>query len=185
MVVIGDHHIDTQSLGVGYLGRSGDAAVHRDDELHALLAQPVHCAAVQAVTLSGAVGNIAYNMSASLPQKFCEQTGGGDAIHIIVAVDGDGVPPFHGLGDADGGPVHIPHEKRVVEQLWAVGKKLPRLFRGVQPPGAQHNRTQRGYARQLQLPPGLIRAAPAQVPLFVFHIPCLEIEKLSFIISKK
>ena len=131
--------------------------------------QPIHGGPVQPVALFNAVRDVADHPAAPLPEKFREQTGGGDAVHVVIPVNGNDFPALQRPADARGGPIHVPHEKRVMEQLGAVGKKCPSLCRGVQPAGAQHSGAEGGQARQLHLTPGGGRAARAQIPLFILH----------------
>ena len=168
LVVVGDHHVHPQALGVLRLVHGGDAAVHRDDKGNALPVQGIHCVPVQAVALLHPVGDVGNHRRALAAEKIGEQAGGGDPVHVIVPVDGDALVPLQRQTQAPGGLVHVQHQQRVVEQFLPAGQKGSGLFRSVLTPGAQSQGRQRGDARPLQ---GGARLAVTvcPVPLLIFH----------------
>ena len=144
LVVVGDDHVHPQGPGVLHLLGGGDAAVHRDNQGDPLAGQGVNGVVVQAVPLFGTVWDVADHLATQRAEKLGEQTGGGDAVHVVVAVDGDGLLLPDGPGNALHGLLHIPQEKGVVEQVGAMGQKGRGRWGGVHPPGTQNGGAQGG-----------------------------------------
>ena len=117
LVVVGDDDVQPQALGVLSLLDGGDAAVYSDDDRRALFSQPLHRPLVQAVALLQTIGDIGQNFATLAAEEIGKQTGGGNAVHIIIPIDGDGLAllqsglqPFDGL-------VHVGHLHRVMKLL--------------------------------------------------------------------
>ena len=143
-MVVGDDHVHPQGPGVLHLPGGGDAAVHRDNERDPLARQGINGVVVQTVPLFGTVGNVADHLATQGLENLGEQTGGGDAVHVIVAVDGNGLLLPDGPGDALHRLLHVLQEKGVVEQVGAVGQKGRGRWGGVHPPGTQNGGAQGG-----------------------------------------
>ena len=105
-----NHQVDTESAAHQGLFHGGDAAVHGDDQLHALGMELVDGDGVQAVALLQPPGDVAEAVCAPAAQKVGEQAGGGDAVHIVVAEDGDGFSPGDGKAHPLGGGSHVCHQ---------------------------------------------------------------------------
>ena len=122
-VVVGDDHVHTQAGGVSRLGQGGDAAVHGDDEGHALQRQLLHGLVVHAVALGETVGDVIAHVAPLRPEIMGEQTGGGDAVHVVVAVDGDRLLVAQRPPDAGGRQIHVFHQVGVAELILCAGQQ--------------------------------------------------------------
>ena len=107
LVVVGDHQVDAQFLGVLHLFHGGDAAVHSDDEANPFLGQAVHRLPVHPIAFGQAVGDIVAHVPSLVPQVVGEQAGGGDAVHVIVPIDCHLFSVAQGPANARHGQVHI------------------------------------------------------------------------------
>ena len=107
LVVVGDHQVDAQFLGVLHLFHGGDAAVHGDDEANPFLGQAVHRLPVHPIAFGQAVGDIVAHVPSLVPQVVGEQAGGGDAVHVIVPIDCHLFSVAQGPANARHGQVHI------------------------------------------------------------------------------
>ena len=113
LVVVGDDQIDAELFGDLRLIDGGDAAVDGDDEGRAVAVELFDGLAVEAVALVDAVGDVgldAFGGVAEGDECVPEDGGGGDAVDVVVAVDGElftGLhgfrDPFCGVGDAGKG----------------------------------------------------------------------------------
>ena len=162
------NHYQHPGGGAGRLLHGGDAAVHRDDEAHPLAPEGGHRLPVEAVALLHPVGDIGDHRPPLPAEEVGEQAGGGDAVHVVVAVDRDVFPRRQRPAHPRRGPVHVLHEKRVQELAPAGVQKGAGLLRGVQPAGAEGQRRQGRHPRRLHGGPRL-RGTGRPVPLLVFH----------------
>ena len=169
-VVVGDDQVHAQLPGIVGLVQGGDAAVHRDDEPHPLAGLGGHGLVVQAIALLQPPGDIGPHVGPQALQKLGQQAGGGDAVHVIVAVDGDGLPILNGPPHPGNSPVHVPHEHGVQQGFGLGGEEPPGGLRVRHAPGGQHRRQQGGQAARLQgaLP---LREGGSHLPLLEFHGP--------------
>ncbi len=108
-VMVGDDQVDSQLPAQCRLLHGGDAAVHGDDELHALAGELPDGDGVQAVALLQTAGDVAAAVGALLSQVVRQQAGGGDAVHVVVAENGDFLPTAQGQSHPAGGQVHVRH----------------------------------------------------------------------------
>ena len=166
--MVGDNHVHLLLLGVPGLVHGGDAAVHRDNEADPPLFQGAHSLPVEAVAFLHPVGDVGNDRPSLAPKKIGEQTGGRNAVHVIVPVDGHRLPPLQSGAQPRRRKVHVLHQKRVVEQLPAGGQKGLGLLCRVQSPCAQGQGRQGGDSGLFQLRPGL-RPEHGALPLLIFH----------------
>ena len=143
LVVVRDDHIDPQGPGPGGLLQGSNAAVHRDDQGGALLLQGRHRLPVQAVALLQPVWDIGDDCPALPSEEIGQQAGGGDAIHIVVPVDCDGLSPLQSQPDPAGRLCHILQSQRVLQGRLPTLQQGPGLLRHTYAPGGQHRRQQR------------------------------------------
>ena len=169
LVVVGDDHVQTQRTGMGHFVQVGDAAVHGDDEGHATLRQGVDGLRIQGVPLSDAVGHIGDDAAALAAQVVSEQTGGGDAIHIIVAIDADGfscgqsaLDPLHRLR-------HPLHGHGVMETGDSAAQKFLGLRSLVKAAGGQDEGGEGRDAGGFQFRSG-VWVTGGQSPVLKFHV---------------
>jgi hypothetical protein len=120
-VVVGDDHVEAEARGLGDLGGVADAAVDGDQQAHAVGGELGHGEVVEAVALAGAVGDVGADVAAHGADRLNEQGHRGDPVGVEVAVDGHGLAPLDGLGDAGAGLGHALHGQGVVEAAAVVG----------------------------------------------------------------
>ena len=87
LVVVGDDKIDAERRGVGRLVHARDTAVDRDDQRHAGLGKCADGVTAEAVALFDAAGDVHRHIRAARAEIIGEKTGGGDAVHVVVAKD--------------------------------------------------------------------------------------------------
>ena len=150
LVMVGDDDLQPDPGGVVHLGQGGDAAVHGDEEIDAPGAEGVHSAVIQPVALLVPVRYVGQTAEALGAQIVRQQAGGGDAVHIIVAVDGDGLAPGDGLSDPFNGCRHAGHQHGVVQHFIAE-EQLRRRLAAADAPLGQHRGQQRRKAALQQL----------------------------------
>ena len=167
-MVVGDYQIDAQFPAKLRFLKGGDAAVHGDDQPHTLLMELMDGDGVQAVAFLQTAGDVGEAVRSVAAQKIGEQTGGGDAVHIVVTEYGDPLPLGHGQGDPAGSQVHIGHQKRI--RQFAAAIQLPGgLLRGPEAPGGQYHSgqgrisslDQRVYGRPIRV---------CHIPNSIFHL---------------
>ena len=141
-MVVGDDHVDSQRLGQDSLIPGSNAAVHRDDQCDPLLRQQLHCLPVQAIALIQAAWDIGHHPGTFAYQKVGQQTGGGDAVHVIVAVNRHHLPPFNGLPHPNNCPVHVLQQHGVIQNIRRRGQQTTDLVQVAHSPGGQHRRHQ-------------------------------------------
>ena len=171
LVVVGDDEIDSlipaeQGLPVG-----GDAAVHGDNQGDALGFQGRNGLFVEAVALLDSAGDIVGDAAALTAEKFRQQAGGGDAVHVVVAEHSDPFTPLQGQAQPVSGRLHIPHGQRVGQRLRG-GEKLPGMLRLGIAPAAKHPGRQGRVSCLLQGfhgMPVILRYFPSSVLHCTFH----------------
>ena len=158
-----------------------DAAVHRDDEPHALRMELADGPGVQAVALLEPPGDVDDAVRTYAAQKIRQQAGGRDAVHVIIAEHGDALPELQRLPHRLHGAVHLPQEKGV-KQRRVRAQQLLRLLRSPAAAPGQHARRQRRIARLLQrIDRGAVRQGG--VPDSVLHTRYTSRFKFFFIFS--
>ena len=106
-VVVGDDDLHAEFIGQLDLVEAGDAAIDGDHQLGAALGQLADGVGVEAVALIDAVGDVIIDLCAEDFQQVPQDGHAGDAVHVVIAVDGDFFPVrdraldvFGGLRDA-------------------------------------------------------------------------------------
>ena len=145
-----------------------DAAVHRDHE-PGLRRQLFEALDLEAVTLGQPVGDVGEAIEAQLPQELVQHRGGGDAVGVVVAVDGHRLPLAHRPAQAGGGGFQVRQLEGGIEALQGGVQKGQDVVLGGQPPvqqdaGHQPGEVMAGHDRGHQLRllrvhlPGLLAA---------------------------
>ena len=98
------------------------------------------------------------------PEIICDHAGAGDAVHIIVPVNGHRLARFDRLPEPVDRLLHVLQCKRIAQQRLVGVQKLLRLLRGVQPALPEHGGQQRGKARAEQ-GAGDLRRLKGDIPL--------------------
>ena len=148
-MVVGDDQVDAQLFGVGGLLHGGDAVVHRDDQGIALVRQLFQHVLVHAVAALGAQGQFAAHLRAQVGEILVQNGGGGDAVHVVVAVNDDGLAVLHGAVQPLHRLVHIPDGKRIGQGRFPLQQRRG-LLRRLAAPRGQHPRKQPAAAGLLQ-----------------------------------
>ena len=88
-MVVGDDQLEPDAAGKsGFMDR-GDAAVDADDELAAVAVDLTQGVGVDAVALFEPVGDVVADVRPGELEQVPEDGGGGDPVHIVIAVDDD------------------------------------------------------------------------------------------------
>ena len=174
LVMVGNDHIHPQGVGKGHLLVSGDAAVHGDHQACSLLPQGLDSLAGKAVAIFNAAGDIAQALYAAAFEIVHQKDGRGDAVHIIVAKDGNGLSPGNGQLDALHGLVHILHQHRGEGEAPLPVQNLRRLLRGSDAPAGEHQ-AQKVRVARLPQRGHILLIRRGNVPAFEFHgLPLLS-----------
>ena len=146
-MVVGDDHVDALFGSVGRLLDVGYAAVHGDDQRHALFGQHVDGRSVHAVALGEPVGDVYLTVKAPAPQIIRQQAGGRDAVHVVVAVDRHLFSRRDGAAEPLHRCEHVRQQQRVGELLRSAPQERPGGLRVTQPAQRQDGRQQRRTPR--------------------------------------
>ena len=146
LVMVGHHHVHADGAGKGHLLHAGDTTVHGHQQRGAALAQPLDGVAAQPVAVLDPARDVVYHMGAAALQIVNQNTGGGDAVHVIVAENGDLLAVCDGLGDPRRRLVHIPHQKRGMAQRRFLRQKIGRILGLLYTAACQHAGYQIGVA---------------------------------------
>ena len=99
-VVVGDDEVDAQALRGFSGGKGADAGVHADDEPNATLGGLLDDLVAHAVAFADAVRHVVVDLSAAQLQRRLEDDDGGGAVHVVVAIDEDGLAALDGGAQA-------------------------------------------------------------------------------------
>ena len=146
-MMVGDDHVDTDLRGVCGLLDGGNAAVDRYDKAHVLRLERIERGAVEPVALLVPVWDIGHAPEPLTAQIVRDKAGGGYSVHVIVAVDRNGLPVPYRAQDALTRLVHVQHQHGVAQQLLPAGDERLRFGGSPDPPQRQHRRQQRREAR--------------------------------------
>ena len=149
LVMVGDDQINIFFAAQKRLIQRRDAAVHRDDQAHALRAERFDGGGIQTVALLQPRGDVADHIAAALAQKFRQQTGGGDAVHVIIAEHADFFVFIQRPLHARAGALHVQQREGVGQRTVRRQKRVRRLGRVIAA-AAQHRRRDGGVARALE-----------------------------------
>ena len=89
LVVIGDDQVDAELARAARRLGAADAAVDRDDQRHAVGVQPIDRRRLQAVAVAQPLGDEVHDVAAEHLERAAQDDGRGDAVDVVVAVDGD------------------------------------------------------------------------------------------------
>ena len=130
--MVGDDQVDAEFVGPARRLGAADAAVHRDDHLHALGVQPLHGRRLQAVAVAQPLGIEVGDVAAEQFERPPQDDRRGHAVDVVVAVDGNAFAPFERGAEAVDGLAHVGQAERIpqLRQL-RVEEALRRLRIGV------------------------------------------------------
>ena len=119
-VVVADHDLEAELLGVRDLIDGGYSAVDGQNEAAAVVREPGQCLPANAVALVEAARQVPRDVGAELAQREHGERGGADAVGVVVAVHAD---PGAGLdrgGDRLDRLPHVAEQERIVAGQRAV-----------------------------------------------------------------
>ena len=149
-MVIRHHHVHADGCGKVDLLVAGDPAVHGDHQGGALVPQALDGVFGKAVAVLDPPGDIAQALGTAVFQIVQKQHRGGDAVHIVIAENSDGLIVGQRLLDPGHRLVHVPHEHGGDRQRGLPLQRLGSGLGGGDAPGGQHRGQQTGVAGFLQ-----------------------------------
>ena len=132
LMVVGDDHAHAQLARVRDLVRTGDAAVHGDQQLR-VRSDFVDGRHVEAVALAVPVRNVKPGLRALLAQVRQQDRRRRDAVHVVIAEDDDLVTPRDAVPDDRNGFVHVLHAHGIMQQRPVRMQVFLDALRGVDP----------------------------------------------------
>ena len=176
LVVVGHNEFHAKVIDVFRFFQRGNAVIHGDDQLDAVLKQTVDRLAVQAVALAVAVGDVAHHIRADHFKIKIQQRRSRDAVRVIVAVNRDALPCVQRKLDRLHGLVHIADGKRIAKRGRIVQKRADLRFFG-DAAGRQQQRRKRVDLIGVGNLRGKRFIHRRDVPLFSVHpasLPCCK-----------
>ena len=161
VVVRHDEVYAQRSRKVGFFQRR-DAVVYRHDELTALVVDGLHGVFRKAVAVALAAGQHALDVCAHPLEVLVQQGRGRHAVHIIIAVNNDGLFFVDGFEDAGTGFVHVRQEHGVA-QLFLARQQRQRLGGVGDAARGQHTRQQARFLLLRRQRGGVFLLAPELV----------------------
>ena len=137
-MMVGNDQPQAQRPGKAGLLLGGDAAVHGDEQAAAVVIKGLDGGGVQAIALAQTVGDVIGAVCPAGAQILDHDAGGGDAVHIVIAVDRDLHPVPEGAADLLHGQIHVLQQIGVVDPIQGSVQKGLCLFPGIKAPGRQH-----------------------------------------------
>ena len=117
LVMVGYDNIASEFLCIFRLGNSGYSGIDRDYQLCAALRQLSDSLAVDSVPLACAAGDVIVRISAVFGKPEPQKRGGGNAVNVVIAVNGHFFAVIYRGKYPVRRKIHILHEKRIGEQL--------------------------------------------------------------------
>ena len=165
LVMVGDHKPQAQLRREVGLGGAGDAAVDRHDRAFALLGEFVQRVCVEPVALVDAMGDVVVDLGTQEPQAPQEDGGGGHAVGVVVAVDGDRLTRTSGVVEDLRRGRCTGELGRVAQAVELGGEKRTGHLGVVHAPGHEQPGDHRGDPRGLPEPGHFVGVAPRYAPL--------------------
>ena len=120
LMVVGNDQVDAKLVAQLRLCHGGDAAVYGDDELDSFAVELADGNGIQTVAFFQTAGDVADHIRTVTAEKIRQQTGGSDAVHVVISEDGDSFSPGHGKPHPAGSQVHVGHQEGVQQGGGAV-----------------------------------------------------------------
>src|SRR5208283_2306823 len=99
-VVVGDDQVDPSALRGFGSGKGADAGIHADNDPNAALGGLLDDLIAHAIAFADAMRDVVVHRSAAELQGRFENDDGGGAVHVVVAVDEDGLAALDGSAQA-------------------------------------------------------------------------------------
>ena len=122
MVMVADDHVEAERRGERELVDVRRPAVGGDEDAGARLRQRVDRPGVEPVALTEPVRDVEQRVGAELAEEEDQLRRTGDAVDVVVAVDGDPLAARQRIGEAGRGDLHVLQEERRAE---APGQRGP------------------------------------------------------------
>ncbi len=117
LVMVGDDQIDAEFAGATCGVGAANTAVDRDDQRDAVGVQPIDGRRLQAVSVLDPFGEEVHDVGAEQLERPAKDHRGGDAVHVVVAVDGDPLPPADRRENAIDRHPHVGERHRIVKMI--------------------------------------------------------------------
>ena len=132
-VMVGDDEVEAERFGFLGRGKGANACVDRDDEADARGGGFGQAHILDAVALADAMRNVVADLGGKAGGRAAldgglEQNGCSGAVHVVVAIDKNGLGAVKGTLDAGDGGGHAEHQARVVQVFEARGEKAAGLI---------------------------------------------------------
>jgi hypothetical protein len=111
--MIDDDDVDARVARHGQRLERLGAAIDGDDQLRPFLGKPYQRLPRRTIALHQPVGDIGFGIGAELAKQTDQQSGGGGAVDVIIAEDGDRLAPLDRVGEPAGRLVHVPEDARI------------------------------------------------------------------------
>ena len=115
LVMVGDDQIDAELARAPRGLGAADAAVDRDDQRHALGMQPVDRRGLEAIAVLQPFGDEVDDVAAEQLERPAQDDGRGDAVDVVVAVDGDPLLAGQRLFEPRDRAVHVREPEGIVQ----------------------------------------------------------------------
>ncbi len=126
-MVVGDDHVDTEPAGILDLCGGGDAAVHREEKLHAFLREPRDRRRGDAVAFLEPAREVPDDVGSELSQRQRRERRSADAVDVVVAVDADPLSPLDGRAQPRDSRRHVPEQQGIVRDALGLEERARRV----------------------------------------------------------
>jgi hypothetical protein len=117
LMMIRDDHIHSQASGELDLMVTGDAAIDSDEEAGALIGKLPNRLGIEPIAFPHAMRQIVWDWHANVTEEPTQHRRRSDPIHIVIAVNDDGLLALYTPGQTVDSLCHAAHEKWIVEAL--------------------------------------------------------------------
>jgi len=143
LVMVSDNHIHPQAFRQPHFLVASDATIHGDQDARAPCHQLAYGTGVEPVAFAQAMRQVVRHGHAEVAEEPTQHRGRGDAIHIVIAIDGDRFLGIESMGQALDRLRHPSHAEGVMQALEGRIEELVGAFDGGdaavdQQLGAQH-----------------------------------------------
>ena len=149
-VMVGDDQVDAELAGAARRFRRADAAVDRDDQLHAFGVEAIDGARLQTVAVGQPFGNEVADVGAEQLERAPQNHGGRDAVDVVVAVDGNALATADRQQQPIGRAFEAGEPERIVELIERRVQEPRRLVGVGDAANRQQPRRHRRHAERLR-----------------------------------
>ena len=167
--MVGDDDAHAGRVDMGDLLDGGRAGIDGDEQAHALLAELVDGGNMQAVALRQAVGDIIKAVRAQRAQRVDQDNGGGHAVDVVVAVNGDAFALCDGIAEDRDGFRQIAQRSGIEQTVHGGVEVCGSVFCGPDAAGVQNRAQKRGQSGALCERPAALPVAFGYQKSFFLH----------------